>query len=633
MAASPPQIHRLRANAREGSPHRLLIIDSEADVSREPGRELQTLKLWAARLVNRHGHEGRAPRVEDFWGFTTDELANVIERCTRKQDTLWVVAHNLSYDLALTRVLLRLLERDWRLTRHNLASDAPWALLKRGTVRCRLVDSWGWLPESLASLAGRLGTAKLDLPEFGGPVDEWLARCRRDVALTALAFERLLDEWDRRRLGWFSLTGPGSAWNAMLHRQGDAGTVIDPDPEARAFERQAVVAGRREVWRVGSLPAGPYWLLDFELAHLTVCANMMLPSRRGAPFVALPLDDWRLTYPIHSIVANCRVRTATPRYPLHWRGAVLHPTGEFETTLAGPEIVEARDRGELVAINRGYSYRLGHTMQPWAQWALRTLAAQPDPMLTVFLKMASRTVPGRWGMQISREAESGRSWRDGWALEPAAFGWPPQRGAVLHLNGEWTALIRDQEADDAFPAVLAHVQAWVRVMLNRAIDALAPAVLQCNTDSLILPALAMLRPFADVNALTAPLSLRLKDSFDDVEIRSPQHLVLDGNRQFAGIPRSAAVIAPGVFQFWTWPKFAGQLQRGDHRGYVRELRAVALGDVPVTRWAFQDGCCEPPEARWSPETGNAVLGPNPFGCTAHNAPQRLVQHRALTRTT
>jgi len=187
----PPRIHRLRANAKEGSPHRLLIVDSEADTERQPGRELQTLKLWAAGLINRHGHEGADPRYAAFWGFTGDDLANVLERCARKKDTLWVVAHNLSYDLALTRVLLILLRRGWRLTRHNLASDAPWAMLKRGTVRMRLVDSWSWLPEPLQSLAQRLGQTKLELPRVDGPIGDWLARCQTDVAITGLAFERL----------------------------------------------------------------------------------------------------------------------------------------------------------------------------------------------------------------------------------------------------------------------------------------------------------------------------------------------------------------------------------------------------------------------------------------------------------
>jgi hypothetical protein len=631
----PPTIHRLRHNAREGSPHRLLIIDTEADSEREPGRELQTLKLWAAGLVNRHGHEGNDPRYQAFWGFTGDELASVIERCTRKKDTLWVVAHNLSYDLTLSRVLLLLMRRDWRLTRHNLASDAPWALLKRRSIRCRLVDSWSWLPEPLQALAQRLGTSKAELPQLEGDVGAWLHRCQQDVAITGQAFERLLDEWDRRRMGYVSLTGPGSAWNSMLHRQADTATVVDPDPAARAFERQAVVAGRREVWTVGSQPAGPYLLLDFALAHLTVCANQLLPDRRGAPFQNLPLDDWRLAYPLRTVVADCLISTRSPRYPLRHRGAVLHPIGTFRTVLAGPEIVEARARGELLEIGAGYSYRLGRTMQPWAQWALDLLASEQasvEPMLAVFLKMASRTVPGRWGMQVSRELETGRSWVDGWGLEPAAFGWPPARGAILHLNGEWQSLVRDQEADDAFPAVLAHVQSWVRLMLGRAIDALGGAVLQCNTDSVLVRQDALHVSLSELAALTSPLALRIKAWHDDVAIRSPQHLQLDGTRAYAGIPSKAEQIAPGVFQFWTWPKLRGQLQRGDPRGYVRELRTVELGDVPVTRWAFLDGCCDPPEARWSQEGGNEVLGPSPFGCGRHNAPQRLVQHRALAGT-
>ena len=81
----------------------------------------------------------------------------------------------------------------------------------------------------------------------------------------------------------------------------------------------------------------------------------------------------------------------------------------------------------------------------------------------------------------------------------------------------------------------------------------------------------------------------------------------------------------------TWPKLAGQMERGDPRGYVREERTVNLNGLTVNRWAYADGCCEPVRASWSPETGNLLLPAPPGGCERHHAPLSSLQHPVLRR--
>src|SRR5437764_1382311 len=121
---------------------------------------------------------------------------------------------------------------------------------------------------------------------------------------------------------------------------------------------RAVTGGRREVRRIGRLPPGLYADLDMATAHLTAMAGLALPTKRLGRFESLPLDHRGLDSSILDVLAECTVETARPRYPWPTAHGVFFPVGRFHTVLAGPELREARARGELCAIGRGYLYLL-----------------------------------------------------------------------------------------------------------------------------------------------------------------------------------------------------------------------------------------------------------------------------------
>jgi len=677
MNQRAPRVHWLRGNAGEKTPARLMVLDTESRQTTEGERELHELRCWVLRVIRRGDEPGHPTAIAEFEGTDRAEIAPAIERQIKSGEAWRLFTHNLSFDLGLTRLPLDLMARGWQIGRHNLASDQPWAHFSRKGRGLWLCDSWSWLPESVESLGQRLGYSKPKLPEETDPPEQWLKRCRADVAITADALLALMNEWDRRSLGWWSITGPASGWNTMLHfpirgnktrsvpnvkqdtdphrRKTGERVLIVPDPSARAFERLALYSGRRDVWQVGDLGKGPWAEIDLRNAHLTICAAYPLPFRRWAAFDSLALDDWRLGNSDAGLVAECQIRTHTPRYPCRLAGAVYHPVGQFSTVLAGPEILEARRRGDLVGIGKGYGYHLGHTMAPWANWALAILNSEPgevEPMLQVAVKSWGRSVPGRWGMTHGRALKSGPSHVQDWELEPVTVGNPPRRGQIFHLAGSWTEYVNDEEADDSFPAVLAYIQAYCRLALNAILDNLPPdALASCNTEGAwvtqaALIEVGMLAEMAVTGAITegleidhavrwlslhtAPLEVRVKQTAARLKVKSPQHHQADALRLYSGVPRIALEVKPDTFQFLTWPKLRGQIERGDPRGYVRERRTVNLAGVPVSRWSYADGYCEPVRVCWSPELGNVIQKPT-ADLERHHGPLRASQHPALRK--
>src|SRR5258708_10927612 len=334
MSERVPRVHWLRGNKGERTPRRLIVLDAESKIIETEPREVQGLRCWVAWQIV--GREAREPLqvLSKVRGFNLLDLAPAIETMVNPKGSWRLFTHNLSYDLGLTRLPLALIGRGWQLGKHNLASEQPWAYLKLKGRGLWLCDSWSWLPQPLERLGEIVGIAKPKLPQETDSDALWLKRCESDVQITATALCRLLDEWDARSLGWWSITGPASGWNTMLHfparskptqekshvthsndphkqRTGERVLVV-PDPAARAFERQALYSGRRDVWRTGDLGKGPRAETDLKTAHLSICSALPLPYRRWARFDHLDLDDWRLENQAAGAVAECVVSPRSP---------------------------------------------------------------------------------------------------------------------------------------------------------------------------------------------------------------------------------------------------------------------------------------------------------------------------------
>lgn len=618
--ARPVDRHWLRENTVTRSPHRVLVVDTETRAPRPSDPGLQALRLWSARFVRRHENEPGKPRREDFRGRTATELADLVEKLARSDRALWLFTHNLSFDLAVTALPVHLVERGWHLTQGALSTDAPWCRLARGTRRLTIADSWSFLPASVEALGRLLHLPKVALPGARAGDDAWWLRCDRDVEITARALLELIDWWDAGAYGSWSLTGPATGWSSYRHVKPPPRVLIDPDPEARALELRAVNGGRREAMRVGDLGEGLYANLDLALAHLTVMAELPLPKQRSAHFERLPLNSNFLNGRVVDVLAEVELEVATPRYPWDSGRGIFHPVGRFRTVLAGPEIRAARARGELVAIGPGYAYHLSRHMAAWALWVAGLLATETagvPPAARLAAKQWSRSVAGKWAGHTSETLEKWPDPRPGWSLERGSLMPGRRKVDFLRLGGERWTIARDVWSDDAFPAVLAWIQSYVRVAIGRLLDCLGPAALSVSVDGALvdvdsvwtspgnplgihsLSASDKLRRLAELcttwNDELAPFTVRVKRAWRRAVVLGPQHLLLDGERRLAGIPKRAVVLADGRLRFTQWPKLHVQLRR-EQPGTYRVVEAtVDLPRIPPTGWLLASGRVSPLE--------------------------------------
>lgn len=660
-------VHDLGPNSKETSPHEVLVIDTETLPIPGTDPVVQRLNLWVGKIVRRHGKNPRRPREQWGKGRTSQDLADFLEQSVRSSPTLWVYCHNLSFDLAVTRLPVELMARGWRLGAHALASDAPWAFMAKGNYSVRLADSFSILPQPLPVIGDAMGLPKFALPSDGDPDAAWWARCERDVEITSRAVVQAMDWWDEHKLGCWSTTGPQTGWNMMRHlcvkqkggppiihrgpreggytQRGDGHVTIDPDPVARVFERGTLYQGRREAWVTGVRPSGTFAELDFRTAHLTVAAEFKLPCRRGVAFESLPLDTPYLDHPNIGIIAKAVIATDTPRYPFRAKAGICYPVGMFETTLAGPELAEAKARGELMAIRAGYYYRLSYHMQPWALYCQDVLNADQDqvpPAARIMVKGFTTRVFGKWCARTSRLRYEGASPVGGWDAVHARDSRTHDPVTVLHIGGRMEEWIRDQEGDDSFPAVLSWVQSLVRVYLGRAVDAVGThSMVAVSTDSLLVDLEALYAsghlgaPTGDelsdadlyagfaagrLAGVVEPFWPRVKAVVPTVEVVTAQHVRVGAQRKYSGVPKGAKERGRNRFDFITWPKLGGQIADGDERGFVQPRRYVDLTKACVNRYSAVDGCTGPVLATLSEWGGTQLIKPPTSGCEAHGAP-------------
>ena len=657
-------VHYLASNDTTWTPPAVISLDTETQVI-QTYPEVQELRCWHVRADYRPGARRLPGEHVEGGGLTAADLARRVGKWARKWAETWLYCHNLNFDLAVTKLPLLLAAGGWAMSDMAVDGASPWMVLTRGHGKLVIADSHAIWPVRLEELAQATGIVKPPLPD-DDELSTWVARCAADTLILHTALLTAMDWHDANQLGRWALTGAATGWNTMRHLQtartskkaraareklGLPGIdpaaqpiVIDPDPAGLEHDRLAVYGGRRQTWRHGKLPPGQYHEIDFERAYQTIMASCALPRKRGRWFDSLPVDSRLIDDPAHQwgIIAEVELETDTPRWPcrlavspaepvpgekpeitgmpLDSKTRIFYPVGRFRAVLAGPDIAEARRLGCLKAVRHGQVHQLGRAIRPWAEWSL---TAQDDPetpaVVRLALKHQGRAVAGKWAAKGWTKTVIGASTTYGWSYQDAWVNEPGARGAIIDMAGTKFLSVPDRDADNAYPAILAWVESYTRVMLGRAIDALGAAlIVQCDTDGLIADMTSLETPrgmadpaarqapntrgrvtavLASVNEQTVPLRLREKTIYRTLEVVGPQHLTLDGRKRWSGVPASATRQPDGSYSAWTWPKLAWQMTHGDPRGYTRVVQTYRLANSYAPGWLLADGTVAAPETR------------------------------------
>jgi hypothetical protein len=652
----PIPVHNLRPNEANWSPPSVIFLDTESAWETAGTDEVHRLRCWVACHVDRRNVRKTTGPVCWDWGRTAPDFAQWLSTRTRGRQSVWVYAHNLNFDLVTTGLADEMAALDWEITDFAVTSKTPWLRLRRGTKVVTVTDSWSWLPASLESVATMMGDGKARLPANADSMDDWWVRCAKDVDLTARAVLTLMDWWDREQLGRWTISGAGSGWNAMRHRESGVRHTIDPEPALVAQDRLAVRGGRKDAAVVRSATGGPWVELDLVAAYPTVARELPCPIKREFTFDHLPVNSGLIGNRFHGVIADCVISTDRPRYPVHHQGVTWYPVGTFHTVLAGPELAWARANGDLMRVGAGQGHRLGLALRPWATWVL-----DPSEGGSVDVPAVARLACKAWGRSVLGKFAARSHTRDqlegaapaGWSVTDMWDARVGRKGAEVTMAGRSWLVTMDADTENCYPAVLAWVESEVRARLGRVLEALDGAWWTCDTDGLLVD---MTNPLAwaglgivrvrdqtrDAWGLAqalcnqlapevAPLVLRPKKVFDSLAVLGPQHLVAGSERRLSGVRADAVEVQPGQFMARDWPGLKWQMSHSVPGQYRRPLRTSTFTAPTVHRWVLADGCTAPVEMALTDSGANQLL---PFGGSwscSHGVELAPAQYRLLER--
>lgn len=588
--------HYMRTNSAARVPRRLIVLDSESYRNRRKTQETHKLRLAVASF-DRLGKDGR-PLKETEWLETADapELWRWVASKTAASHRTVLFAHNLAYDLRITRALEELPGLGFTCKGIALTSFSCWARFHDGKRSLWLCDSLSWLPVPVERLAALQGLKQARLPGERDAASRWVARCRSDVTITRAAMLRVLAWLHDDDLGDFRLTGAAQSQAAFRHRfLAPKSLLVHDQGDALAAERRAAHAGRCEAWRHGE-HRGDVVEWDFAASYATIAAQHELPVRLIGRKSSLTLDRAVRLAESYDVLADCTITTRVPVVPASVESRTLWPVGTFETTLWQHEWLSACESGAEVAIRRVWLYRRAPVLQEWARWVLAGLAGEPpgdDPLVRVVLKEWSRALIGRFGLRYAELTELGEGVGIDFALYPVRDAETGLDSTYLQLGRELYEQGERIESRSSMPQVMGAVMSIARMRLWRTMGIAGLGnVLYVDTDGLLVDAQGN-RELAKWTKHGHIPGLRRKSAYRGAVIRGPRNLDVGEQRRVSGVPRKAEQLSPGVFKGEVWESLPASLRRRRPDRVIVTDRMFTVAEVDPRRLHGPDGATAP----------------------------------------
>jgi len=536
-------------------------------------RTEHTVRLICATYVHSRRSKGKNQvqtytfrDAYDFWE-TVDHLAEV-------NHPLYLVAHNLNYDLGVLAWDVALTDRDWELKRMYNKGTTTIIRMSREKRTLIFVDNMNWFKCSLAVLGDLVGLPKLDVDPLNATDEEIARYCPRDVEIMVRAWELWFKFLDDNDMGNWAVTAPSQAMHAFRHRFLHHKLLVHRNTEAIEMEREAYRGGRTSVFYRGELHNRPVFKLDLNSAYPAAMLAYPMPTRLMFVSHHVDLADLSAWIKAHCVIAEVEVNCDRNPFPVHHHGHNVYPVGVFTTTLTTPELSYALGKGWITRIMRAAVYEAHPIFAKYIAelYAIRQgFVSDGNIVYAYLMKLMLNGLYGKFGQTASEFVEYGPVDevldRSITLLDPAKC-----TKEILYRFGQTLYTEEDQgETPSSMPAIAAHVTAYVRMRLFTLREkAGTQEVYYCDTDSLFVSTLGRERldPEIDPTRLGA---LKEEDVTNRLTILSPKTYLWNDHWTRKGVPPSSSEIAPNTFRFVKFPSLRGLARRSQGSGFYTEI--------------------------------------------------------------
>lgn len=468
-----PTRYRLAANHGCEAPRNVVVFDCETTTKRITKDGRVTSQIFRIAVAKSYRiDKGRRTREKVLRTDSHSELWQWISSHQKPRELLWVFAHNLHFDLTVSHFFELLDNNTYTLGPvyprpgdSRVRGRKPWkgmACFSRSpyflkvmgkTGRVNLVDSFNYIPASLASIGESLGLPKMDI-DFGSCTEQELYQyCENDVEILARLVHHLIEAWRRIDGGVWQVTAAGLAAHAWAHHRSSPGSpsvapdvVFDSNPAIDALEREAYYGGYTGAFYLGRTagipamrelvpeetegplpeqPSGMIYSVDVRSLYPSVMADGLFPRQRHEFRDDITPDELSRLICGRGATARVRIASWSNEYPTRTERGLIYQTGDYWTVLCGEELRRAIDSGDIREVEWAQFYSVGRIFMNFVQkfWELRKTAKQSgDTSIDILSKMILNSLsgkfaqrPGRWQHVPDHPAE--HRWGEWWEID------------------------------------------------------------------------------------------------------------------------------------------------------------------------------------------------------------------------
>lgn len=555
--------HWIRNNHQCRIPTRWISFDTEARGQRNGAEEVQGWSSGAA-ITWRRGLKSGDQRTDHTFK-TPERLWEIVRNHCRPEHRTVAIAHNLGYDVRISRCLEILPTLGYELEWCNLdrnVSTMTWRS-KYGTLV--LADLFTWLPMPLSEIGKLVDRDKLRMPDTQAGDLEWDKYCLRDAEIVYLAKSRLLDWIASEQLGNWQPTGAGMSYATWRHKFMSHKVLVHDNAAVIAHERMSMHTGRAEAWRHGNLTGDTWHEVDMRSAYTRIAAECELPTKYKFTTGPISVPQYEQLTEIYRVNCLVDVNTVEPIAPVYHDGRTLWPVGEYRTTLWDVEVNELLASGQSVKIRGADVYTKAPILAEWGKWILEIQGSKSDdnsPVVRAFAKHCGRALIGRFSLRAPKWEHYGENPMGETGLSHEVDYATGKIRRMMHVGDKTYVETHRVEGRDSLPQVTGWVMAKCRMLLWEAMRiAGSQQIAHVDTDS-VLVTTGALEALRRVYSDDFEQLWQVKGRWSHLDVYGPRSVRTGATRKMSGVPRKAVEKKRDEFHGELWRSLASDMANG-----------------------------------------------------------------------
>lgn len=557
--------HWIKNNHQCRIPTRWVAFDTEARGVKDDSEEVQE---WAsgAAITWRRGLKAGDQR-SDHTFTTPEELWQVISDHCRPEHRTIAIAHNLGYDIRISRCLEILPTLGFELEWCNLDRNVSTMTWRSDHGTLVLADLFTWLPMPLSEIGKLVDCHKLRMPNTQAGHLEWDKYCLRDAEIVYLAKSCLLDWIAGEQLGNWQPTGAGMSYATWRHKFMSHKVLVHDNSAVIAHERMAMHTGRAEAWRHGNLTGDTWHEVDMRTAYTRIAAECELPQKYKFSTGPITICQYEQLTEIYRVNCLVDVSTVEPIAPTYHDGRSLWPVGEYRTVLWDVEVNELLASGQSVKIRGSDVYTKAPILCDWARWILQVQnndTGDYSPVVRAFAKHCGRALIGRFSLRAPKWEHYGDNPMGDIGLSHEVDVTTGDVKRMMHVGNKTYIETHRVEGRDSLPQVTGWVMAKCRMLLWESMrTAGLDNIAHVDTDSVLVTTKA-LSAMRDTYAHDFDTLWKVKGTWSSVDVYGPRSMRTGRHRKMSGVPRKAVETKRDEFHGELWRSLASDMANGRH---------------------------------------------------------------------